>query len=247
MHRVVESVLHWFDQFFKGRLIVGPTNAPATGMQLTVAGNIGPEADATRNLGSSTLRMNDINVNRVLGGLGASITGSGTLNAARSDGGTHFFEESAADNQFIMPYDVTHRSRGSLASKATVVSNDFVRLIDTFAYDGIAMRLVARHTTYIPIRSGTDDLGGAYQWATRPRGLAGPLTTRFEIADRGSVIVGSQAAALATTATDGFLYIPTCAGVPTGVPTGVTGCVPLIYDTTNLRLYIYSGGAWRIH
>lgn len=60
---------------------------------------------------------------------------------------------------------------------------------------------------------------------------------------RGSVISGNQAA-LATTATDGFLYIPTCAGAPTGVPTAITGKVPMVADTTNNKLYIYVGGAW---
>lgn len=60
---------------------------------------------------------------------------------------------------------------------------------------------------------------------------------------RGNVISGNQAA-LATTATDGFLYIPTCAGTPTGTPTSITGKVPMVADTTNNKLYIYVGGAW---
>jgi hypothetical protein len=49
--------------------------------------------------------------------------------------------------------------------------------------------------------------------------------------------------ALVTTATDGFLYIPTMAGAPTGVPTTKTGYVATVYDTTNERLYVYNG-AW---
>lgn len=57
-----------------------------------------------------------------------------------------------------------------------------------------------------------------------------------------SVVVGNQA--LATTATDGFLYIPTCAGTPTGVPTAFTGRVALVYDTTNFQFWIYDG-AWK--
>jgi hypothetical protein len=56
-----------------------------------------------------------------------------------------------------------------------------------------------------------------------------------------SVVIGNQA--LATTATEGFLYIPTCAGTPTGVPTVRTGRVALIYDTTNFQFWIYDG-AW---
>lgn len=52
-------------------------------------------------------------------------------------------------------------------------------------------------------------------------------------------------ASLATTATTGFLYAPSCAGVPTGVPVAVAGMAPIVIDETNHRLYFYSGGAWR--
>jgi len=57
-----------------------------------------------------------------------------------------------------------------------------------------------------------------------------------------SVVCGS--AAIATTATDGFLYIPSCAGTPTGTPTTFTGRIPLIYDSTNDFLYVYRSG-WK--
>jgi hypothetical protein len=60
---------------------------------------------------------------------------------------------------------------------------------------------------------------------------------------RGTTIVGADA--LATTATDGFLYVPTCAGVPTGTPTSQGSTAPIVIDTTNHRLYFYSGGSWR--
>lgn len=60
---------------------------------------------------------------------------------------------------------------------------------------------------------------------------------------RGTTVVG--AAALATTATDGFLYVPTCAGAPTGTPTTRSSTAPIVVDTTNHKLYFYSGGTWR--
>jgi hypothetical protein len=59
----------------------------------------------------------------------------------------------------------------------------------------------------------------------------------------GSTVLNS--AAVATTATDGFLYVAACAGPPTGVPTAVTGRIPIVVDSTNNKLYFYSGGAWR--
>jgi hypothetical protein len=69
-------------------------------------------------------------------------------------------------------------------------------------------------------------------------------TERFRITAVGNVVAGGSAA-LATTATNGFLYVPTCAGTPTGTPTAITGMAPIVVNTTNNKLYFYSGGAWR--
>ena len=61
--------------------------------------------------------------------------------------------------------------------------------------------------------------------------------------DDTNVVVGTGA--IATGATSGFLWVAGCAGVPTGIPTTYTGRVPVVVDTTNHRLYFYSGGSWR--
>ena len=44
--------------------------------------------------------------------------------------------------------------------------------------------------------------------------------------------------------TNGFFYIPSAAGAPSGTPTAVTGRVPMYYDTTNNFFYVYNG-AWK--
>lgn len=67
-------------------------------------------------------------------------------------------------------------------------------------------------------------------------------TLFFQINSSGSVVVGN--AALTTTATEGFIYVPSCAGPPTGVPTTYTGRVPHVVDTTNKHAYWYIAGAW---
>lgn len=96
--------------------------------------------------------------------------------------------------------------------------------------------------------------GGKLVFQTAPAGATGtaqntlvPALTLTAPAQRGgvtqqpSIVLGN--AALATADTDGFLYIPTCAGTPTGVPTANTGRVALVYDTTNHQFWIYDG-AW---
>lgn len=71
----------------------------------------------------------------------------------------------------------------------------------------------------------------------------GTGTQGFRKDANDNVILG-QESALSTTATDGFVHIPTCAGTPTGTPTTITGSLPMVIDSTNNKMYIYSGGSW---
>lgn len=60
----------------------------------------------------------------------------------------------------------------------------------------------------------------------------------------GDVVPGQvQASAIATNATKGFLYVTTCAGAPTGAPTNTSaGMTPIVYDTTNHKIWFYDHG-----
>ena len=60
--------------------------------------------------------------------------------------------------------------------------------------------------------------------------------------NKGNTVVG---AAVTTTATDGFLYIPTVNGTKTGIPTTYSGTIPMVFDTSVNKLVVYTGGTWK--
>lgn len=51
-------------------------------------------------------------------------------------------------------------------------------------------------------------------------------------------------AKLAVSATDGFIYLPSCTGNPSGTPTTRTGTNACVYDTANNKIWVYNG-SWR--
>lgn len=73
--------------------------------------------------------------------------------------------------------------------------------------------------------------------------LSNSGNTGVTVDSSGNTSIGSTGA-LATNATDGFLYVPTCAGIPTGIPTTISGKSPVIVDSTNNKMYFYSGATW---
>ena len=106
---------------------------------------------------------------------------------------------------------------------------------------------VFSYTTTGDVPTLYSQLSGAHIWSNAVAGTAGntfTFTERMRVTADGNVVAGGSVA-LATTATNGFLYVPTCAGTPTGTPTSITGMAPIVVDTTNNKMYFYSGGQWR--
>lgn len=99
-----------------------------------------------------------------------------------------------------------------------------------------------RDMARIAVQVVAADNGGDLVFYTRPSSSVA-AAERARIPYNGGMVLGTVA--LDTTATYGFMNVPTCAGAPTGVPTAYTGTAPLVIDTTNNRLYFYSTGSWR--
>lgn len=135
------------------------------------------------------------------------------------------------------------RANGSVASPTALQAGDFIGELTGRGHDGTALLGSAR--AGIRMRAAANwalnDHPTEFDFVTTPVGGASPVV-RFLLDSQGNVVVG--AAALLTTATDGFLYLGSCPGVPSGTPTTHTGRVPLVVDSSNGDLYIYVGGAW---
>ncbi len=124
-------------------------------------------------------------------------------------------------------------------------SADGSATIDTYLYRDAAAALAQRNGTNAQTtnryRSYTD--ASNYSRVTEKWNTS---TAIYHAEGLGTGSDGSVAfndAALATNATVGFVMIPSCAGAPTGVPADIpTGQVPLVFDSTNNKIYAYDGG-----
>lgn len=175
----------------------------------------------------------------------AASLAAGSTNDVCIRGGTIFYISDGGGNRLITA------TSGSFifgaADAASAVAQSFSAQSVVAGTSNIAG---ANWTFKGSIGTGTG-AGGQMIFQTAPAGssssaqnaLATALTlTAPAVNMQPSAVIGNQA--LATTATDGFLYIPTCAGPPTGVPTTFTGRIPLVYDSTNDFLYFYRSG-WK--
>lgn len=227
------------------RLIVqvALNNSLTERLRITSAGVVQPGSDDAQDLGTSALRWNDLYVTRVRSGLAG--TASGLLNSASNALATHLYQESAGSNAVDGIITDFRRARGSIGSESNVSVNDFITFI---TFNGYKSGYVEGARIQVHVEGVTNTLAAQIRFQTRPDlAMGGNLTDRFSITAAGNVVVGSQTAAIGTAAKDGFLYIPSCAGTPTGTPTAYTGSIPIVYDSTNFILYAYAGGAWRAH
>jgi hypothetical protein len=65
-------------------------------------------------------------------------------------------------------------------------------------------------------------------------------TSLFSVNSNGNTYASEGSTGM----TSGFFYIPAAAGPPTAVPSTISGRVPMYYDSSNNRFYIYNG-SWK--
>ncbi len=109
------------------------------------------------------------------------------------------------------------------------------------AADTLAQRRGTNAQTHRWYRSFTDASNYSRVYLGWSSSTAILATEGAGTGSRGNIAFGT--AALATTATVGYVMIPSSAGAPTGVPADIpTGQVALHYDTSSNKIYVYNGG-----
>lgn len=189
-----------------------------------------------------------------LGGFSLYNTGTGASDAAISIGNNISGAVSGQHGHLYM-YDGGYGAGvawqiDTLSASSTVMSQQGSSLLYFFASRGVAVN-VQDNTAAFTVQGSALGLvsqfrqgaaaGDLMQWQ-ESGGATHIKITQATSAIAASLVVGK--AVLANAATDGFLYLPTVAGAPTGTPTAETGTVPFVYDSTNNKLYAFSG-SWK--
>src|SRR5262249_10265946 len=131
---------------------------------------------------------------------------------------------------------------GTIGTHTILQNNDVIGDVTWSGSDGS----VARAAAFIDVKvDATPQVGtvpGRMLFAPTPPGTSPDVprtpAERMRIDRNGNVLINTGA--ISTSAADGFLYIETCAGAPSGTPTSYTGRAPMIYDTTNNKIWFYN-------
>lgn len=219
----------------------GSGNQPTSALELTIQGNV---AESVAGFYHNAIRI-------------MSLPTTWSISGGVRQGNAIFIgqDESGFENGIL--YNGTAAESNVTLFKVTktgaVTCGDIVsRTTDTYNNGSAANRWLTVYSNFLIAENGAANApsitfrnsttAGFYRSAANAIGITTASTQRGLWDASGNFVVGT--AALATNATDGFFYIPTCAGAPSGTPTAYTGRIPLIYDSTNNKLYGYNG-AWK--
>lgn len=221
-----------------GNTTIGNAATDTVTVTADVASTLLPSAAATYNLGSATDTWA-----RAYVGVGALATPSVSVGATTCG----IYSSSAGvlglTGDGVLDFRVSSPGASRLRLDAAGSTSSFIEFDGTTggSYDGGKIANAQGWAVLIDTNGNTTTERFLVMKDTNDPETA---TQLFSVAEDSTVVCGGLAA-LATNATAGHLYVPTCAGVPTGVPTAYTGKAALIVDTSNNRLYFYSGGSWR--
>lgn len=192
-------------------------------------------------VGTHALAIHSSTADVVMGNAGVqaffpALAGRGLFIQRDGVAGAHLFSASQTSTFIGVQTD------GTLSSPSATISGRGFNIAAS-AYDGTNYFVNVRVRMQCAQNQTASARGSVFAVDTVLNG-ATALAERLAVSERGSIELGVKAA-VSTSATDGFVYVPTCAGTPTGAPTAKTGLAAMVIDTINNKFYFYSGGAWR--
>jgi len=138
------------------------------------------------------------------------------------------------------------KSRGAFNTQIASVAGDTILVIASQGSDGSNYQPNAGIVFYCDATPNPGNVPGRI--ALQTSSATTQIVEAIRIDSAQNVAIGTGAGAIPTNSINGFFYINTMAGNPSGTPSppnALTGLVPMIYDTTNNRLWVRNAGTWR--
>jgi hypothetical protein len=142
-----------------------------------------------------------------------------------------------------VPFLTFTKSRGSIVgSYCSATSGDGILYIHAASVNSVGSLadagIIKIDVAAAPTTSGVP---GKMTFFTSDGTSSTPIQRQL-IDNKGNVVINTNS--VSSAATDGFLYLTTCASAPTGTPTTYAGRSALLFDTVNNKLWAYNG-AWK--
>lgn len=152
-----------------------------------------------------------------------------------------------SDARYTVPSGSTSLAVGYQSAMSTDAAAFTVATVKHFAAEQVTIGAGSAITTQMGFSVDNSVVGATNNYAFH--GAIDASSNRFNCymvgTARNYFNGGVEVASGTTTMASGFTHIPSAAGAPTGAPTNPSGNVPMYYDSTNNKIYVYSGGTWR--
>lgn len=172
-------------------------------------------------------------------GMPATVTPGGTLPFVANVGAAI-----ARFGTFPPQFDLCRSRSSTVGTHELVQSGDVLGRVAFSGSDGSAFAIGARVAAAADGIPATGSMPTRLSIETTPPGSTTPVE-RVRADSLGNVLIAYKPAGVLPADTDGFAYLPTTNGSPTGVPTVYNGAAPMVVDKLGSKLWVNINGTWK--